>query len=317
METAALNAWPFSFSGCMLAARPPGGHPLNKLIAFIVLCLPTFVGPALSSPPTLVRSPECPWRVAAVREPRAGELAYEDSTHYLRPGRWEERNRVFGPGGLVARVRIENPRRGYLQIDDWKAGRDSLFVLPHACLPAWSPDGRYLSVDLWTKEATGGMLRVLDVATWQGIVDVTLSHASDTKWSPDSKMIAGAGFSYTDTTMVLYTVTIPQGRVSVVDTTRALGDVDFSWSPDSRWIVYSKPRSINHLDETMVSDLWIAEAATGAAWCLIRSTDHHQSDPLWITSSTIQIDRVWWTVDDDANWTTREDRVVIELSPAP
>ncbi|HEX6790939.1 MAG TPA: hypothetical protein VF247_06490 [Candidatus Krumholzibacteria bacterium] len=268
-----------------------------------------------SAPSTLVRAPACPWKVAAIREPRAGELPYEEATHYLRPGQWEERNKVFGPGKLVAYVRTER-RRGYLEIENFDTGEDSVFVLPGACLPAWSPDGRYLSVDLWTKETTGGMLRVLDVATWKGIVDVKLAQASDTKWSPDSRMIVGAGYSHTDTAIVLYSVTIPEGNVSVVDTTRVLGDIDFSWSPDSRWIVYSKPRSINHFDETMVSDLWIAEAATGAAWCLVKSTDHDQSDPLWITDRTLQVDRVWWTVDGDANWSTREDRVVIELTPS-
>jgi hypothetical protein len=264
--------------------------------------------PIGASPPTLIRSPECPWKVAVIREPRGGEMSFEDSTHYLRPSEWEERNKVFGPGGLVAHVRVHD-RRGYLEIVNWQTGDDSLFVYPHAMLPSWSPDGRYLSANVWTEKTRMGKLAVFEVGGWKNVVDIDVSHAANTKWSPDSRMIACAGVAYRGSSIILYTVTVPEGRVSVVDSTRVPGDIDFSWSPNNRWLVYAMPTKVHHVGDTMVSDLWIADAASGAAWCLIKSTDHHQSNPLWITDTTIQLDRVWWT-EEGAN---REQRVVVEL----
>lgn len=289
---------------------------MRRLLAFLLVTISAFVGLASASPPTLIRFPECPWKLDAVRAPKSEEVSFEEATHYLRPGEWEERNKVFGPGSLVAYVRADARHRAYLEIEDWKAGNDSVFVYPDAGLPAWSPDGRYLSVNVWTPATRTGKLVILDVSKWRIVVDIDLTSASNSKWSPDSRCIAVAGASYAGDDIVLYSVNVPDGNVSVIDTTRVFGDIEFSWSPDSRWIAYAKPTKVHHVGDTLISDLWIAEAATSAAWCLLKGTDHNQSNPLWITDRTLQVDRVWWDEDEDANWTNREQRVVVELSPS-
>jgi WD40 repeat protein len=280
---------------------------MTTLALFILSTLAT------SSP---VSQNECPWKVSAVREPRPNEVAYEDATHYLRPGEREEKNEVRGPDHLVAFARSDRGRP-YLEIANWKTGEDSLFIYNYVSLPSWSPDGRYLSTCVWTEQTRGGKLTVFDVATWKVVVDVTLTYSSDTKWSPDSKRIVCEGFAYKEQEAMVYTVTVPQGKVTVIDRRVTEGDIEFSWSPDSRWIAYSMPTKVHHVGDTMVSELWLADVTTGKACCLVKGTDHDQASPLWINESTIQVDRIWWTVDDDANWDTREQRVVIDLEKRP
>ena len=184
---------------------------MRRLLVFLLVTISAFAGLASASPPTLTRSAECPWKLGVVRSPNSEEVSFEEATHYLRPAEWEERNKVFGPGSLVAYVRIDSRNHGYLEIEDWKAGSDSVFVFRSAGLPAWSPDGKYLSCNVWTERTRGGKLCVLDASTWKTVVDVDLAHASDTKWSPDAKMIACAGVSYMSTGCVVYTVTVPDG----------------------------------------------------------------------------------------------------------
>jgi Tol biopolymer transport system component len=260
-----------------------------------------------------VDAAENPWKVVAVREPKHHEITFEEKTHYLRPGQWEERNTVAGPGHLVAYVRTDRHHHPYLQIEDRQSGEDSVFVYPSVSLPCWSPDGSYLSVSLWTPQTRMGKLVVFDVATWKTVIDVDLASAASAKWSPDSRRIASDGVSYKTGQIVFFEVSVPGGAVSVLDSTNVMGDAEFSWSPDSRWIVYSKPTKVHHVGDTIVSDLCVADAATGDVWSLVKGTDHNQSSPLWITDNTIQVDRIWWDEDDDANWTNREQRVVLVL----
>ena len=158
-----------------------------------------------------------------------------------------------------------------------------------------------------------GKLCVLEVPSGKVVIDMDRATATNTKWSPAAQRIVGAGVSYGDEGIMIYSVTVPEGKVTVIAAHDVLGDVDFSWSPDSRWIVYARPTRLHHVGDTMVSDLWIADPETGASWCVVEATDHHQSNPLWITGTTIQVDRVWWTEEG----TNREQRVVLELRKTP
>lgn len=248
---------------------------------------------------------KCPFAVADIRESRGSETALDTN-----------RNTATGQNGLVARVVVEK-RRGRLVVSNSETG-DSLFGCPYANLPAWSPDGNYLSVDLWTPENRMGKLVVFDASSWKKVVDVALTYGADTEWSPDSKRIVSAAFSYEKPVMLVYSVTIPEGKVTKIDATTVLGDIDFSWSPDSRWIIYSRPTKLAPLEDVIASDLVIADVRTGEAWTLIPASDHHQSNPLWIDDHTVQIDRIWWDAGStEADWTiSREQRVVVVLKPS-
>lgn len=250
-----------------------------------------------------VAAGKCPFVVEKIRESRAGETALDT-----------DRNTAVGSNGLVAHVVVEKGR-GRLVVNNVESG-DSLFGCPYALLPAWSPDGKYLSVSMWTTETRMGKLVVFDASNWKRVIDLDLASAASATWSPDSKRIVSDGSSYADGEVLFYEVTVPAGAATIIDRTRVHGDIDFSWSPDSRWIVYSMPTKLHHVGDTMVSELRIADAASGEYCTLIPATDHNQSNPLWIDDHTIQIDRIWWDEDEDANWTNREERVVIDLKPS-
>jgi hypothetical protein len=244
--------------------------------------------------------------VAAVREPRPSEVAIADTL---------DGNAAVGPNFLVAHIRIVK-NRGYLVVENSQTGEDSLFVCPYASLPEWSPDGRYLSCNLWTPETRMGKLVVFEVASWKKVANANLASTGSAEWSPDSKRIVSDGVSYHGGKMILYCVSIPGGEVSVIDSTTAMNDIEFSWNRDSRWITYSRPTRLTPIGETRESDLCIANALTGESWCLIKARDHNESNPYWIDDHSIQVDRVWWTAGEgEADWTSRERRVVVILKP--
>ena len=109
---------------------------------------------------------------------------------------------------------------------------------------------------------------------------------------------------------MLYTISVPDGRVMVLDTIDVSADYEFSWSPDGRWIAFSRPTKVDYEDQTLAADLWIADAKTGTTWLVLETPDWVESNPLWITDRTIQVDRVHW----DRTEAGVEQSVVIELS---
>jgi Tol biopolymer transport system component len=131
------------------------------------------------------------------------------------------------------------------------------------------------------------------------------------KWSPDSRTLAAAGVVYARPRSMLYTVSVPEGRVTGLDTLDVLAAYEFSWSPDGRWIAFSRPTQLDHLGEDPIAaDLWIAEAESGETWLVLETPDWVESNPLWITNRSIQIDR--FRLDGDQRGV--EQRVVVELS---
>jgi Tol biopolymer transport system component len=119
--------------------------------------------------------------------------------------------------------------------------------------------------------------------------------AADMKWSPDSRTLVADGVIYARPRSMLYTVSVPEGKVTVLDTLAVLAGYEFSWSPDGRWIAFSRPTRLDRLSEDPVAaDLWIADARTGATWLVLETPDWIESNPLWITNRTIQVDRVHW-----------------------
>jgi len=106
-------------------------------------------------------------------------------------------------------------------------------------------------------------------------------------------------------------VTFPEGTVMVLDTVDVLADYEFSWSPDGRWIVFSRPTKLDNLGEVIVAaDLWIADARTGSAWSLLETPEWVESNPLWVIHDAIQVDRAH----SDGREVGATQRVIVELS---
>jgi hypothetical protein len=109
---------------------------------------------------------------------------------------------------------------------------------------------------------------------------------------------------------MLYMVSVPEGNVTVLDSVDVLEAHDFSWSPDGRWLAFSRPTELDESEEVVVAaDLWIAETGTGRVWPLIESANFVEMNPLWISDRTIQLDRYPGGSEREARQT-----LVVELS---
>lgn len=102
--------------------------------------------------------------------------------------------------------------------------------------PAWSPDGKWIAYfsdstgeyELYIQRSDGKdkprMLKSEEPSFYYSPV-----------WSPDSKKIA-----HSDKAGNLFTVDVSDGKRKWVDKDDWTRIADYSWSPDSRWLVYSK-----------------------------------------------------------------------------
>jgi hypothetical protein len=249
-----------------------------------------------------------PWTVVAVRERRPGEVPFEETSRYLRPS--PDANNVPGPDSLVARVRTDKEFHPYIEIENLR-NREAHLLLSAACLPQWSPDGKYISCDVWTPAQRMGKLTAVRVATRSVVLETEFASVSQSKWSPDSRAIVADGIRYGRQRAILYTVLVHQGKVAVLDTLEVFTGYEFSWSPDSHWIAFTRPTELDQQTENPVSaDLWIADAESGEKWHILETPEWIEQNPLWITNHTILIDRVQWQGDEPGV----EQRVVIELS---
>ena len=109
----------------------------------------------------------------------------------------------------------------------------------HDRSPVWSPDGSQLA---WLSDASGEYKLVIGdpigVTTGRSIDLPTTGFYSAPAWSPDGKQIL-----LQDNHRTLWTMDVASGKATKLDTDSYPDPVrtfDATWSPDSRWIAYSK-----------------------------------------------------------------------------
>jgi tricorn protease len=109
----------------------------------------------------------------------------------------------------------------------------------HDANPAWSPDGRRIA---WTSDASGEWQ--IMVGDQSGLakpraIDLPVpGYYSNLAWSPNGKLLLAA-----DSHLNLWTIDVATGQATKLDadTYDTPGrDFDAVWSPDSRWVAYSK-----------------------------------------------------------------------------
>jgi len=125
----------------------------------------------------------------------------------------------------------------------------------------WSPDGRTVAFfsdrdgeyNLYTMNARGGSPAKL--------TNFKKGYRHTLRWSPDSKKLA-----YTDETLSLFIIDVATKKISKVDKAEYEHvDVsldlkpiyDFTWSPNSKYIAYSK------MNDQWVTQVWIHDVAAG------------------------------------------------------
>jgi len=118
----------------------------------------------------------------------------------------------------------------------------------HERSPAWSPDGRWIAyVSDAPTEASEAREYRLHIAPQDGRGEVRIFELGgadgagfyeDLKWSPDSTKI-----SFSDNSWAIYILDVESGEVTKVDQEILYGPIKttfHSWSPDSRWLAYTK-----------------------------------------------------------------------------
>jgi tricorn protease len=102
--------------------------------------------------------------------------------------------------------------------------------------PVWSPDGKSIA---YVTDASGESEIAIRPADEFGkatqLTHLNKRYLDDPLWSPDSKEIA-----FSDSSHTLWYVGAKSHRVTKVDQDRRARIADYSWSPDGRWLAYSK-----------------------------------------------------------------------------
>ncbi len=105
----------------------------------------------------------------------------------------------------------------------------------HEKYPTWSPDGKWI---LYVSDASGE--DELYLRPQKGGKEIRLTRNGKVfrfqpVWSPDSKKIA-----FADKNHNLWVLDVPTRKITFVDSTIWWEIRDYRWSPDSRWLAYSK-----------------------------------------------------------------------------
>ncbi|MBS0031889.1 S41 family peptidase [Chitinophaga sp. 22321] len=116
--------------------------------------------------------------------------------------------------------------------------------------PAWSPDGKSLA---WWSDKSGDYELWIAPAGKENEARQITRYGPGFRytpfWSPDSKQIA-----FIDQAMKIWVVDVTSGKTTAVDqalrySPDVLEGFRFSWTPDSRWLTYS--RDLNNLHEAV------------------------------------------------------------------
>ncbi|MBV9211762.1 MAG: PD40 domain-containing protein [Acidobacteria bacterium] len=121
--------------------------------------------------------------------------------------------------------------------------------------PAWSPDGRTVS---YLSDRTGEYEIYVRPSDGTGVERRVTTDGDIWRypaiWSPDSTMLA-----YSDKKKRLRFVNVQTGRTVDADTSKHNDITNYTWSPDSRWIAYSKQ------GDNQFSEIWVYSIASGKA----------------------------------------------------
>ncbi|HPI71048.1 MAG TPA: acetyl-CoA synthetase, partial [Tenuifilaceae bacterium] len=121
--------------------------------------------------------------------------------------------------------------------------------------PQWSPDGRWIT---YYSDDTGEyevyLLENKEYAKPKQITKNSKGWKYPATWSPNSKMLV-----FFDRSMKLQLLDVESGRITVVDTPTSDEIRSYEFSPDSRWIVYTKNGPNDQ------GTIWVFNIETGKA----------------------------------------------------
>jgi len=126
-------------------------------------------------------------------------------------------------------------------------------------LPSWSPDGRWIA---YFSDTTGEYELYLMQSDGKGetrqITKDSKTYYTGAFWAPDSKKLI-----YRDKSATIWLYTIADDSHRKLDQEPHAGDINPSWSHDSRWITYARTT-----DDSYVPRVWLLNVETGEGQAL-------------------------------------------------
>ena len=229
---------------------------------------------------------QCPWTVTVTRPAGPNDQPTEDSL----PFAVRDDNFNIVPGPDSTRLVVENnaAHHPFIYIEDLRNGKRRRLLEGGGSMPSWSPDGRRVACIVWKSRRQPYQLEIVDAASGVAVLADTSLAVTDYKLSPGSKMVAADGPALGTSLSVLSVVRVADGATTPVDTTIPLGGHEYSWSPDSRWLVFSRPTKLDSHEEVTAADLWITEVRRGAKCPLQKTPDRVESRPQWVGTKAIR-----------------------------
>ncbi|MAG55019.1 MAG: peptidase S41 [Planctomycetes bacterium] len=188
-----------------------------------------------------------------VLDPKTGQSAHqaiavrsdliETRARFISGKEWI-RNADVSPGGERA---VFEFRGEIVTVPAEKGDPRNLTNTPgaHERAPVWSPDGSEIA---WFSDV-GGEYRLMVATPKSGDEPRSFElgghgHYDRPRWSPDGEKV-----SFTDNSWTLAFVDLKSGRVTKVSTEPLYGPrkaLDHAWSPDSKWIAYTRLTNAMH-----------------------------------------------------------------------
>jgi tricorn protease len=154
--------------------------------------------------------------------------------------------------------------------------------------PAWSPDGKWIAC--YSDESGDYELVLLDPAGKEKPRALTVGHKVwkyPAAWSPDSRKLL-----FSDKDQLLQVVDVKTKKITVIDKADLSEITEYNWSPDSRWLVYTKSGANN------LNTLWVYSLDSGKARQLLNTRYNSFSGSFSLDGRTL-----YFLSQRDFNWT--------------
>lgn len=235
------------------------------------------------------RNGSCEWSVVRTRSIRSGEAPFEESLRYAPRGM--QRNEVQGPDSLQLAVRTTKGYYPHVFLEDLRTGHSNV-LLPGGWsnLPSWSPDGKQIAFVIRDSVSKRQSLAVVNRRAAKTTTFTAASSVIDYKWSPDGSALAAYGHSRATRQVTLYWLRTADGVSQPVDTLDLLADYDFSWSPDSKQLVFSRTTESSTHEVALAADLWVTSSEGRRKCRLLETPDQVELRPRWITNRVVSFE---------------------------
>jgi hypothetical protein len=230
----------------------------------------------------------CPVTLVGVRERRPAD---RPAVLELRFGVGADPASVLGPDSL--RLIVDAPEgHPRVFIENMRTGAQDDIAGVWATRPVWSPDGRYVACETYPSQGQSYQLAVIDRRTRKRIVVEARVAADEYRWSPDSRWIAVEGVERGTNHVVLSVYDLVRGRLRRIATSSALGSYGLSWSPDSKFLAFTKPTAVGEDEAVLAADLWIVPTSSWLP-CRVSATQQEiESQPEWLSNVAVLVKSV-------------------------